>query len=600
MYFRELLGIKEDEQQPQWTPIPSATDRAVPPPLPLRKDDAEIEARMNAINNTIKNWDAAMKLRESMQQPTQDNSPQAQNLRQAEEDLQQAKEEDAQSGSEGYEKKEDGIFARMASWGSSVGDYLFGKEKQDSHITARQDYQENIEKDDKGVIGYYTDKLFGERTPEEEAKIAEEKRQKGLLGYYGQKANETLETMARSPFSKFVDPTTLLGGQQSMVEDIDADYQNRGLHSLRRELLEQDRARMGTAVGQAQEYARIMNDPNVPEEQKAAITQYMQRNAKSGLGAVSYPKTREQAYLRSLYDFEQQHGRFPSRDERDALAKNLGAETQEAIFAGTPKKPTINDLDDLIIQEATNRAAEKGTSVADELPGVSQEITGDPKYLSRPKTYQPLTPEEKQQAASAEYYGKEIAANESTINEGHFEDIFSMQALLSKLEQLENKGVIGGLGKNTLLSIGSKLGWTEDEVDKFLADFNNVRVNVHGNVIRKINQSGATNQSEQKQAIESSLDLSKSASYNKQRLIGIMNGLVLKRARINDEAEMARRGEPSAYNKASVADKYENLYRNIDKPIDPFFVERNLRKPGKYIIKNGKLLFQAVEEDQRG
>lgn len=302
MDFRDLFRIRKEEQQPQWTPIPSATDRATPPPLPLRKDVVENEARMNAINNTLKNWDAAMKLREATKQPVQDSSPQAQNLHQAEEDLQQAKEEDAQSGSEGYEKKEDGIFSRMANWGSSAGEYLFGK-----------------------------------RTPEEEAKIAADKERMGWLGYYGKKANDTLETMARSPFSKFVDPTTLLGGQQSMVEDIDADYKNRGLHSLRRELLEQDKARMGTSIGQAQEYARIMNDPNVPEEQKAAVNQYIKRSS-SDVG-LQIAKTREQDYLRRQQELESRLGRPLTTEERTQLAQYLGASSPEEIFSGVQDSP---------------------------------------------------------------------------------------------------------------------------------------------------------------------------------------------------------------------------------------------------------------------
>lgn len=600
MDFRDLFGMRKEEQQPQWTPIPSATDRATPPPLPLRKDEVELEARMNAINNTLKNWDAAMKLREAMQQPVQDNSPQAQNLRQAEEDLQQAKEEDAQSGSEGYEKKEDGIFSRMANWGSSVSDYLFGKDKHDEHIEAREDYLEDLEKQEKGVIGYYYDKLMGTKSPEEEAKIAADKQRMGSLGYYGKMANDTLETMARSPFSKFVDPTTLLGGQQSMVEDIDADYQNRGLHSLRRELLEQDRARMGTTIGQAQEYARIMNDPNVPEEQKAAITQYMQRNAKSGLGALSYPKTQEQAYLRDLYDFESKIGREATRDEQIAIARRHGAENPAAVFAGTPKKPTVNDSDDIIIQEAANRAEKNGTTIAEELPGASQDITGDPNYLFRPKTYQSDTPELVQKKAAAEAYAKSLSKNVETIDEGYFEDISSMYALLNKLDKLENAGVVGGLGKETLTSLGSKLGWTDDAVNEFLADFKNVSVNVHGNVIRKINQSGATNEFEQREAKGGSLDLSKGLAYNKQRLIGLINALSFKRARLLDEQAFMADGGFAKDNKARVMNKYQNLYKNIDKRIDPYMIEQYLYMPGNYIVKNGKILFQAVEEDKRG
>lgn len=338
MDFRDLFRIRKEEQQPQWTPIPSATDRATPPPLPLRKDVVENEARMNAINNTLKNWDTAMKLREATKQPIQDSSPQAQNLHQAEEDLQQAKEEDAQSGSEGYEKKEDGIFSRMANWGSSAGEYLFGKRTPEEDAAERSEEERAaVEKADKGVIGYYYDKLMGTRTPEEEAKIAADKERMGWLGYYGKKANDTLETMARSPFSKFVDPTTLLGGQQSMVEDIDADYKNRGLHSLRRELLEQDKARMGTSIGQAQEYARIMNDPNVPEEQKAAITQYIKR-ASSDAG-LQIAKTREQDYLRRQQELESRVGRPLTTEERTQLAQYLGASSPEEIFSGVQDSP---------------------------------------------------------------------------------------------------------------------------------------------------------------------------------------------------------------------------------------------------------------------
>lgn len=385
MDFRDLFGIRKEEQQPQWTPIPSATDRATPPPLPLRKDEVENEARMNAINNTLKNWDAAMKLREAMQQPVQDNSPQAQNLRQAEEDLQQAKEEDAQSGSEGYEKKEDGIFSRMANWGSSVGEYLFGKSTPEEEAAERAE-EERIaaEKADKGVIGYYYDKLMGTRTPEEEAKIAADKERMGWLGYYGKKANDTLETMARSPFSKFVDPTTLLGGQQSMVEDIDADYQNRGLHSLRRELLEQDKARMGTSIGQAQEYARIMNDPNVPEEQKAAITQYMQRNAKSGLGAVSYPKTEAQAALRELEDLKAQ-----GVDITPALVDSTYRKWGAGQYApARQSRGVLDNIKDILIPRV-NDYISNGMMPEEAIRTVEEEAGVPEGYLTRTSNYTP-------------------------------------------------------------------------------------------------------------------------------------------------------------------------------------------------------------------
>lgn len=514
MDFRDLFGIREDEPQPQWTPIPSDTDRATPPPLPLRKDEVELEARMNAINNTLKNWDAAMKLREAMQQPVQDNSPQAQNLRQAEEALQQAKEEDAQSGSEGYEKKEDGIFARMANWGSSVSDYLFGKDKHDEHIEAREDYLEDLEKQEKGVIGYYYDKLMGTKTPEEEAKIAADKQRMGSLGYYGKMANDTLETMARSPFSKFVDPTTLLGGQQSMVEDIDADYQNRGLHSLRRELLEQDRARMGTTIGQAQEYARVMNDPNVPEEQKTAITQYMQRNAKSGLSSLGYPKTEAQAALRELEDLKAQ-GVEITPALVDATYRKWGAGQY------TPARQSggsLNKLNDILIPRVQEKI-NAGVPVDEAIRQTEEEAGVEPGYLTSAKTYQPQSikdvGDKSFESELQTAFGKEVANSRANAERASI-NVANGRAALAIVEDNPNLVGSGNIGEK-IRNVGRELGISDQDSNILYV----LAADIKGTQIARILETqnvGQISNEERREFAKQAINLGDSAEAVKARL----------------------------------------------------------------------------------
>lgn len=346
-------------------------------------------------------------------------------MRDAERDLQEAIEEDSNSGSEGYEKKEGGIFARMASWGSSVGDYLFGKSD-----------------------------------PEEEARAAADKEKMGALGYYSKMANDTLETMARSPYAKFVDPTTVLGGQQTMVKNLDAYHSNRGIPGLRKELLEMDKARLGTTIGQAREYARVMNDPNVSEEQKAAINQYMQSRSRAGDGSLEYAKTRDQLAAREIQD-RQSRGEDITPELVDSVYKKyqVGSHAQNAKEQGFPKtakEAILRRADELVAQGMPREEA---------VQTAEREHGAKPGYLTSPSYYQPQSIQEAGDKASEEKLSEKYSerlledmkdAEQAVINIANGEEALR---IVKENPDLTGAGALG----ETIRRVGMQLGMAKEE-----------------------------------------------------------------------------------------------------------------------------------------
>ena len=453
------LFQRPQPEEPMMSPVPQVSY----PPEQVSTPSADVIEQEGVLDNVramLNNWDSAMKIRKGIANkgsvPLGVETSQEQNLRQAEEELAIAKEEDAQTGADGYENKEGGIFSRMANWGSSVGEYLFGKDtRSEADKLADQAIQDaekaaiEREKEQKGVIGYYYDKLFGETSPEEEAKIAEDKKRMGVVGYYGKLANDTLNTMARSPFSKWADPTTMLGGQQTMVKNLDRYFEGRSLAGLRKELLAQDNAKAGTTVGQAKEYAGIMTDPNVSDEEKAAMISYLNRANKGT--ASSYPKTVEQAFLREVYDAETALGRDLTPDEMDVVAQRYGSADRNALLnpsrasaVGEPNTPK-----ELIISRAQDNIR-KGMSPLDAVREAEQAFGAPEGYLFSGNTYQGVTPENKYNVKAAEEEAKNFVKNIASkvdenattayVNKGKAEQALS---IVEKHPEYVGKGQMG-------------------------------------------------------------------------------------------------------------------------------------------------------------
>lgn len=411
------LFQRPQPEEPMMSPVPQVSyppEQVSTPPA----DVIEQEGVLDNVRAMLNNWDSAMKIREGIANkgavPLGAEAPQEQNLRQAEEELAIAKEEDAQAGADGYENKEGGVFSRIKEWGTSVGNYL-----------------------------------FGEKTPEEEAKIAEDKKRMGVVGYYGKLANDTLNTMARSPFSKWVDPTTMQGGQQTMVEDLDRYFEGRSLAGLRKELLAQDNAKAGTAVGQAKEYARVITDPSVSDEEKAAMVSYLNR-ANKGTTA-SYPKTVEQAFLREVYDAETALGRDLTPDEMDVIAQRYGSADRNALLnparasaVGAPNTPK-----ELIISRVQDNIR-NGMPELDAVREAEQAFGAPEGYLFSGNTYQGVTPEDKYNVKASEEEAKNFVKNIASkvdenattayVNKGKAEQALS---IVEKHPEYVGKGKMG-------------------------------------------------------------------------------------------------------------------------------------------------------------
>ena len=323
----------------------------------------------NAVNSAMRNWGAAMDVRnrlntaEGARQEPQEvgevetldvnslkprQAPQEVNLKQAEQELQEAQELDKQSGSEGYEAKEDGVFNRIKNWGSSVSDYLFGKgvdpnsdEGREAEMLQELAAEEKQRLLDKyGVLGYYgggaLGSLLGKQGLQDWNDFKKDFEERGI-GAVTQRANSLMEDMARSPFSKFVDPTTLLGGRRTMVNDIDSYFNQQGLPALRNELLAQDIARLKTPIGQAEEWAK-----KTPEQQAAMATYPGLQKAAgyTGVGAKT-PLQNAKRQIVSLIN----EGWDPE-DAYDKVANDTGYTREELMYDSPARQTQLKNVAD--------------------------------------------------------------------------------------------------------------------------------------------------------------------------------------------------------------------------------------------------------------
>lgn len=236
------------------------------------------------------------------------------NLKQAEEELNQAKIEDAQTGSEGYENKEDGVFNRMKNWGTTLNAFLGTKYKFPSDGSAfssgqllsslpsggkpndlgitRENLIQALSYADSDTLHKLVDAYGGDYKAAlnalvsmrgviggeglvEALEFGKDWKERGIGALTGRAAN-LMETMAKSPYASMVDPTTVLGGQRTMVNDIDKYFNQRGLGALRDDLLKQDLVDRQTLLGQAERYTAK------PPEERAVIDQFMRSRRAAG------------------------------------------------------------------------------------------------------------------------------------------------------------------------------------------------------------------------------------------------------------------------------------------------------------------------------
>lgn len=297
------------------------------------------------------------------------NAPQVSELNNAMKELQEAQELDKQSGSEGYEAKLNGVFNRLKTFGSLMGLYggndknllsdlaggkgVFGGQtsglslgllgnkaySRDDIINALS-YMDNetLHKLVDAFGGDYkkllhalvsSKSVLGGQGLVEGAEFLDDWKKRGI-GAFTQRANSLMEDMARSPFSKFVDPTTVLGGQRTMVNDIDSYFNQQGLPALRKELLAQDIARLKTPIGQAEEWAK-----KTPEQQ-AAMKPYFEMKGTGGYTGVG-AKNPLQAAQRQVVGLV--NDGVPMQEALQQVSDDTGIPANEILY-GAPARQT--------------------------------------------------------------------------------------------------------------------------------------------------------------------------------------------------------------------------------------------------------------------
>ena len=325
-------------------------------PAPALKQRDEEDSLDNLIEPLLQRQMREDKLSE-IKIPEKPIPPQQRELMDAEQELRDEQELDKKSGADGYEAKEGGVFSRLKDWGSSVHDYLFGKDtrseadKLADQVLEEYDpktQQDKKDREEKGILGYYGDKLgkamLGDNYKEDWEQIKSDANKEGLLGYIPRKGAEYLEAMARSPYAKFFDPTTALGGYRTEVEDIDKYFNNRGIGALRDDLMKQDAAKQKadtafrqTKWGQFQDFLNAS-----PEEQAAYIALQRAVGAKQP-GSTASIKNEDNARMALREDFKEQNGRYPTADELSDLYRTYGLEKP---------KPKLSNYDQAILDRA--------------------------------------------------------------------------------------------------------------------------------------------------------------------------------------------------------------------------------------------------------
>lgn len=261
----------------------------------------------------------------------------AQNLKSAEQELQEAREADARSGSEGYEAKENGVFSRIRQFGDGIA-------------------------------------------------------------YAGSLVEKTLRDIAQSPISNFIDPTTLLGGRQTMVQDLDKHFATRGIPGLKNDLLAQQKLNTElekTPVGQFKTYE------GWSPERQAAYRQF-RADTKGSTGAQGGYKTLQAAALDFPNVLEAERGYPPTLDEvKQGFLDKYGVPYEDALrkpsgtgAGGIPTNPKALAIREGLQNYAANPEAYPG--------GWTQAVTESWNKLPasmRQTTYQPQDPEEKLEIA---------------------------------------------------------------------------------------------------------------------------------------------------------------------------------------------------------
>ena len=474
-----------------------------------------------------------------------------QNLKQAEEELNQAKIEDAQTGSEGYENKEDGVFNRIKNWGSSVSDYLFGKEKSTAetpmpftsdalknvtrNIAANQivsdlnDRAEEQAKEEQGILGYYGNKLTGKQGQREWEDFKKDWGERGIGALTGRAAN-LMETMAKSPYASMVDPTTVLGGQRTMVNDIDSYFDKRGLGALRNDLLKQDLLYGQTKMGQAERFA------NMPPEQQEKVLQGLQAiNAKTG--STNLPKNAAEGAYRAAQDYRAQG--LGSEDAYQRAADDWGVTPEEAK-AGRPiiRRATQNGLnanDQLAYDQAVrdvmvNPDAYPGDAFDDK---VFNAYAGNKKKLMKDQ-YQALSGDEKAEARglynTVDKFTKEDGIADNIIQNGADAaiNIPAAEVALNVIERYPNFTGGGTFGETVQNIMTNASFQSDEEAQKAAAALNVALKQVYksemAKVIEKLNK-GSISDSERRlfDSLVANLGDSPQELMAKLRLFKLMN-----------------------------------------------------------------------------
>lgn len=582
------MSVLPETPQSNSTSVPSETPQNNP---------------MENINRQIAQEELLSKL-SVPKKPTMGSSPAEQNLRQAEQAMQEEKDLDAQLGSEGYEKKQDGIFDRLKGWGTSVGEYLFGKEKSsieqqvnpydtealkaaslkmaaDDMVNRTDAANEDRLKDEQGALGYYGSKILGKQGLQEWENFKNDWNERGI-GAVTERTANLMDTMARSPYASMVDPTTVLGGQRTMVNDIDSYFDKRGLGALRNDLMKQDMLNNQTLLGQAKQYA------NSPPEEQAAMEKYMKmRYPNRATGSLSSVKNEDNMRAKLWNDFYTENGRAPYADEWSDIKRTHGLDTLD-------KEPTLDNLNKYAIWRALDKyradPERYGNDPDNALMEQYDTMARDPNLQSqllRQGSYQPKTADEKVVTAQREGFAKAYAPRlskelEEVESDTYKETLRNLESFYKFLNDPRNANYLQGPFNNVIQGYASKLGIASAEQEAFLAAFLSAQRDMHAVAIRQINQSGATNREEQRKAAESIIDMSKGLDYNKSLVKKTISNMALAQAMKRDEYYLAEAGGDKRSNDALLRKKYGAMIHDPNKYIDPAIVDRYLGEDGVF------------------
>lgn len=414
--FKEKQGLRTSKipllNQGSVMSDPKVVERLASIDVPVKPSSPSTVDRLGRINVPVKPLltPAVIGRLGEIDIPMKPDNQQKAELDQAAQDLQEEKELDKQKGSEGYEAKEDGVFSRMKGFGDSLGKALLG---------------ENYKKDWEAV--------------------KEEANKQGWLGYIPQKGATLLETMARSPYARFVDPTTVLGGQRRMVEDIDKYHDRRDIISLRDDLLKQDLVDRQTVLGQAERYAAM------PPEERAIIDQYMKNRGVGGYRGVGAKTPIAAAQMRVAERLS--NGEDPDLVYQEE-ALNSGYTPDELRYGVTSSRGQPTKVKDALERETLDLARGENLPIGEAAKRVAEK-NGVPVEMALPKgNYTPEDAVEKSQKAGTvkrvEAFTKEGGALDKISTNGADADIYIPMAQEAHNIVLRHKDAFGGgtLGEN--------------------------------------------------------------------------------------------------------------------------------------------------------